>query len=53
MFKSLPKHMLCIRQKNLLDETVLFSTKIMLKLMDIRLYTLNITLNFFLTRPRI
>ena len=52
MFKSLPKHMLCIRQKNLLN-AVLFSTKIMLKLMDIRLYTLNITLNFFLTRPRI
>ena len=34
MFKSLPKHMLCIHQKNVLDETVLFSTKIMLKLMD-------------------
>ena len=45
--------MLCIRQKNLLDETVLFSTKIMLKLMDTWLYTVNITLNFFLTRPRI
>ena len=41
MFKSLPKHMLCIRQKNLLDETVLFSIKIILKLMDTRLYTVN------------
>ena len=53
MFKSLPKNMLCICQKNLLDETFLFSTKIKLKLMDTRSYTVNITLNFFLTRPRI
>ena len=49
MFKSLPKNKLCICQKYLLNETFLFSTKIKLKLMDTRSYTVNITLNFFLT----
>ena len=45
MFKSLPKHMLCLRQKNLLDETVLFSTKIMLKLIIYREYYTKLFLN--------
>ena len=45
MFKSLPKHMLCLRQKNLLDETVLFSTKIMLELIIYREYYTKLFLN--------